>query len=43
MFLTSKSHGNEISDSYVLMRLDTFAPMLKTYVESDPNRYLGKD
>lgn len=43
MFLTSKSHGNEISDSYVLMRLETFAPMLKTIVEADPQRYLGKE
>jgi len=43
MFLTSRTHGDNIEDSYVLMRLETFAPMLKQYVESDPQRYLGKE
>lgn len=43
MFLTSKDNGPNTAESFVLMRLEPFAGMLKSLVESDPARYLGED
>lgn len=42
MFVTGKHHGPNVEDTYVLMRLETYAGMLKTVVEADPARYLGE-
>lgn len=43
MFITSKHNGPNVDDTFVMMRLETYAPMLKALVESDPSRYLGEN
>lgn len=43
MFLTQRDNGEFVGDSYVLMRLGTFAPLLAELIASNPNKYLGKD
>lgn len=43
MFIASKDNGLSIEDSFVLIRLEHFVPLLATCIESDPQRYLGKD
>lgn len=43
MFLSSKWNGPEVEDTFVLMRLDTFAHIFKALVESDPQRYIGEN
>jgi hypothetical protein len=43
VFLASKDNGETIDDSYVLMRLSTFAPFLVNKVESDPERHIRKE
>jgi len=43
MFLTGRNNGSEVNNTYVLTRLETFAPMLKTMIEAEPTRYLGRE
>lgn len=39
MFLTSRDNGPNVEDTYVLMRLETFVPMLLSKVNADPERH----
>ena len=43
MLCTSKDNGPNIEDTFVVMRLETYASMLVPLVESDPSRYLRKE
>jgi hypothetical protein len=43
MFATSKRYGPNIEDTFVVLRLDSFAQILATAVAADPGRYLGKE
>ena len=40
VFVTNKQYGDSVDDSYVVMRLGTFIPMMKALLESDKERYL---
>jgi len=40
MFLTSRDSGPNIEDSYVLMRIETFAPFLVAKIDADPERHI---
>jgi hypothetical protein len=40
MFLTSKDNGPNVEDSFVLMRLETFAPLLVNQINADPERHI---
>lgn len=43
MFLASKYNGENVEDTFVLMRLGTFAPLIKALIESDPARHIGEN
>jgi hypothetical protein len=43
MFIASKDNGLSIEDSFVLMRLEHYIPLLTLCVHADPQRYLGDD
>lgn len=43
MFATSRHYGPNIDDTFVIMRLDSFAQILATAVAAEPSRYLGKE
>lgn len=36
---TNKMYGDSVEDSLVVMRLGTFAPMLKAFIQSDRERW----
>lgn len=41
-FVTNKQHGPDVEDSYVILRLGTFMPMMAAMVAADRERWLGR-
>jgi hypothetical protein len=39
IFATNRNYGDSVDDSIVVMRLGTFAPMLKAFIQSDKERW----
>lgn len=39
VFVTNKVYGDTVDDSFVVMRIGTFIPMMKALVESDRERW----
>lgn len=39
VFITNKQYGDSVDDSLVILRIGTFIPMLKAFVESDKERW----
>lgn len=39
LLITNRRYGESVEDSLVVMRLGTFAPMLKSFVDSDKERW----
>ena len=40
IFVTNRVYGESVEDSLVVMRLGTFAPMFKSFVNSDKERWI---
>ena len=40
IFVTNRTYGDSVDDSLVVMRLGTFAPMFKSFVDSDKERWV---
>lgn len=40
MFVTNKVYGDTVEDSFVVLRLGTFTPMLKAFIDMDKERWL---
>lgn len=40
IFVTNRRYGDSVEDSLVVMRLGAFAPMLKSFVDSDKERWV---
>lgn len=40
MFLAQRDNGPNVEDTFVLMRLETFLPLLVNKIEADPDRHL---
>jgi len=39
VFVTNRAYGDNIDDSLVVLRLGTFVPMLKAFIDSDKERW----
>lgn len=42
VFATNRGYGDSVDDSLVVLRLGTFAPMLKALVDSDKERWTSE-
>ena len=42
MLVTSQRYGDEVEDSFVVMRLGTFTPIFKAFIDSDRERWIGE-
>jgi hypothetical protein len=39
VFVTNKEYGDSVDDTYVVMRMGTFIPMMKALLDSDRERW----
>jgi len=39
VFVTNRGYGDSVDDSLVVLRMGTFAPMLKAFIETDKERW----
>jgi hypothetical protein len=39
IFATNRGYGDSVDDSLVVLRMGTFAPMLKAFVDQDKERW----
>lgn len=40
VFVTNRRYGDSVDDSLVVMRMGTFTPMIKAFVEADKERWV---
>ena len=40
VFVTNRRFGDSVDDSMVVMRMGTFAPMIKAFIDADRERWV---